>query len=94
MAQAEQADWEDLPPPALERAPSGFEPEVVIAPSKGEEQVREYRSNGVVYMIEVTPKNGLTYYLVDTDGDGSLETRQEIDEPEVLVPRWVLFRWK
>ena len=29
--------------------------------------------NGEVYMVKVTPKGGIPYYYIDTDGDGRLE---------------------
>jgi len=38
--------------------------------------VEELRVNGQLYAIRVTPKHGVPYYLVDSDGDGNLETRK------------------
>lgn len=69
------------------------EPEVTIRPS-GQGFIEEYRMHGQLYMIKVTPKRGYPYYLVDADGDGNLETRRSNLDPDVLIPRWTLFRWK
>ena len=45
-------------------------------------------------MIKVTPEKGFSYYLVDSDGDGRLDTRRNALEPNFLVPQWTLLRWK
>ncbi len=69
-----------------------LEPEVTII-HRGEDLVEEYRINGQLYMIKVIPKKGVPYFLVDSDGDGSFDVRQnELDE-ELLIPQWILFRW-
>jgi Protein of unknown function (DUF2782) len=79
------------PPPGLGDQ-EDIEPEVRII--KGEDQtIEEYRVNGQLYMIKVTPKNAPTYYLVDSDGDGSLESSPSEIEPRLMIPSWVLFRW-
>ncbi|HED39913.1 MAG TPA: DUF2782 domain-containing protein [Chromatiales bacterium] len=68
------------------------EPEITITRSQTE-IIEEYRANGRLYMIKITPKKGFAYYLVDTDGDGSLDSRHnELDEG-ILIPRWTLFSW-
>ena len=69
------------------------EPEVTII-QRGQERVEEYRVNNQVYMIKVTPAKGYPYYLVDTDGDGSFDTRRSQLDSKVVVPQWVLLRWK
>ncbi len=70
-----------------------LEPEVTIRPS-GQGFIEEYRMNGKLYMVKITPKRGFPYYLVDSDGDGNLETRRSNLDPDVLIPRWTLFQWK
>jgi hypothetical protein len=56
--------------------------------------IAEYRIHGRLYMIKVTPKKGPPYYMVDTDGDGNLESRRsELDE-NLLIPSWTLLEWK
>jgi len=68
------------------------EPEITITRSQSE-IIEEYRANGRLYMIKITPKKGFVYFLVDTDGDGSLDSRQnELDEG-LLIPSWTLFSW-
>ena len=44
-------------------------------------------------MIKVTPKKGLPYFLIDSDGDGNLETRHNDLDPGIAIPSWVLLRW-
>ena len=55
--------------------------------------INEFRINGQLYMIRITPKKGAAYYLVDSDGDGDLETRWNELAPDLLIPSWVLLRW-
>jgi len=69
-----------------------LEPEVRIVPGR-KGLVEEYRLNGRVYMIRVTPAQGPPYYMVDADGDGDLERRSSEFDPRILIPGWVLFRW-
>lgn len=79
----------DLPP----KVESGevLEPEVRIIETK-EGTHEEYSVNGRVYMVKVTPEVGPAYYLLDTDGDGELDTRR--DHPsEIAVPQWVIMSW-
>lgn len=84
------------PPPMPEEdvyreAEEGLEPQVTII-RKGEDVVEEYRQNGQLYMVKITPSKGLPYYLIDSDGDGSLETRRNsLDDPEVV--KWRIFTW-
>ncbi|MFA7388270.1 MAG: DUF2782 domain-containing protein, partial [Thiohalobacteraceae bacterium] len=70
----------------------GLEPEVTII-RRDDRTVEEYRINGQLYMIKVTPSKGYPYYLVDADGDGELESRRNELDPRILVPSWVIFRW-
>lgn len=84
-----------LPPPEIpDPIQSGepIEPEVTII-RKEESVVEEYRVNGNLYMIKVTPSVGPAYYLIDQDGDGRLESRQNRLGSVDAVPQWVLFSW-
>jgi len=68
-------------------------PDVTITQGR-DKTIAEYRIHGRLYMIKVTPKKGVPYYLVDTDGDGNLETnRSELTE-DLLIPSWTLLKWK
>lgn len=80
------------PPPPPGSVPDGLEPEVTIR-SEGGGEIEEYRINGQLYMVKVTPAKGPAYYLMDTDGDGELESRRGELDPRLLVPHWVIFRW-
>jgi len=48
--------------------------------------VEEYRINGKLYAIRVTPKSGGAYFLYDDDGDGDFK---RVETPSVPVPKWV-----
>lgn len=68
-------------------------PETVIRlyEDAGGTQVREFVINGRVFQIEVTPRGGAPYLLMDTDGDGIYEESFYGREPKLVVPQWVLF---
>ena len=68
-----------------------IEPEINII-QKSDRTVEEYRVNGQLYMIKVIPKVGYPYYYIDTDGDGSLDSKQ-FELQSGLVPNWILLRW-
>jgi hypothetical protein len=76
--------------PAAERLPEPGErveePQVRIPVQEGD-QVEEIREGGRVVMLKVTPKNGPTYYLVDTTGNGNWMRRDSLDDG-VRVPMW------
>jgi len=65
----------------------------VVIQSPDQETINEYRINGKLYMIRITPQKGAPYYLVDADGDGDLETRTNELAPDFLIPSWVIFSW-
>ncbi len=67
-------------------------PEITITTSGGRTSVEEYRVNGRLYMIKITPAKGFPYYLIDTDGDGDLDSRRN-DLQGRPVNQWILFRW-
>ena len=55
--------------------------------------VEEFRLNGQLFMLRVTPSKGRPYYLVDADGDGMLESRHNQLGPNFLIPGWVVRQW-
>ena len=68
-----------------------LQPEVTII-RRGKDRIEEYRISGQLYIVKITPANGKPYYLMDTDGDGSLETRRnDLDNPEIV--QWRIFTW-
>lgn len=61
---------------------------------KREDKVIETHSvNGIIYKVKVIPNSGPPYYLYDTDGDGSLETRSNRALSETTVQQWKIFQW-
>lgn len=89
------ANLEPLPPPpAFDVAPDSApddEPEVTII-KQTEQTVEEYRAGGRLYMIKITPKIGVPYYLVDDRGDGKF-TRQESLDSGFRPPRWIIHKF-
>jgi len=73
-------------------AATNLEPEVTIVDGT-EGRIEEYRMSGRLYMIKITPKKGREYYLVDSDGDGHMDSRRNELAPNLLIPSWVLIRW-
>ena len=92
--QTEEIAPPGLPEPDLPTAgdQEAIEPEVTIIRRK-DRTVEEYRINGQLYMIKVTPRMGVPYYLMDSDGDGSLDSRRNELDPNILIPHWVIFSW-
>ncbi len=96
VALAEESTPSNLQPvpdgaPQAKEAPSA-QPEVTIQ-RRNNGVVEEYRMNGKLYMVRVVPTKGLPYFLIDTDGDGDLETRRNNMDSGIMVPGWVLLRW-
>ena len=104
-AESPQAPVPDAPPPppmpltdAAPPPPSGLSEEEELQPEvkitkRGGDIIYEYRINNQLYMVKIVPRIGYPYYLVDQDGDGSLEARYSNLEPNLLVPRWIIYRW-
>ena len=82
------------PPPAIDiTTESGVDDEAPVTIIKQSEQtVEEYRVGGKLYMIKITPKHGVAYYLVDERGDGKF-VRQESLDSGLRPPRWVIKRF-
>jgi hypothetical protein len=81
------------PPPDVTPVPDG-PPGLVSTPpvtikqtSKG--RVEEYRANGRIYMLKVTPKIGKPYYLLDRKGDGTFARSDTLDGG-LQPPMWVI----
>lgn len=81
---------EPLPPKVI-NPDEQLEPEVIIRREEGA-LVEEYRSGGVVYMVRIVPVAGPAYYLIDTTGDGLLDTRHEHMDP-VKPVHWKIIEW-
>jgi len=89
---AEETGDAPIPPKIQEEQ---IEPTVTIREEEGQ-RVEEYRLNGQVYMVKVTPENGIPYYYIDADGDGRLEL--DISRSSALDPvrpvYWKVKEWK
>jgi Protein of unknown function (DUF2782) len=98
MAAARPDNLEPLeevkPPPNTLENPNAddaaIEPQITIR-KKGAETIEEYRINGELYMMKVTPDHGVSYYLHKEDSQGSWVN----DGPNrpLSVPKWILFRF-
>ena len=77
-------------PPQVAVDPATAEPEVKII-KRGEDTIEEYRLNGHLYMVKITPSVGLPYYLMDEGGNGQM--RQIDPVRRVIIPQWVLLRF-
>jgi hypothetical protein len=86
-------DAQDVPiPPKIEQ--EQIEPTVTIREEEGQ-RIEEYRLNGRVYMVKVTPEGGIPYYYIDNDGDGTLKldpTRSAFDPVRPVY--WKVKEWK
>lgn len=78
----------EVPPPPVGNFDPSLEPQVTII-RNGENKEEQFRINGKLYMIKVTPPHGTPYYLVEPKGDGTW-TRQEFLDPVQRVPMWVI----
>jgi hypothetical protein len=80
-------------PEAMESPVTGeaVEPDITIR-EEGQQLITEYRVNGLLYMVRIQPQVGPPYYLLDTDGDGTMDVRESAPRDNA-VPQWVLFRW-
>lgn len=77
--------------PEPQQSGEALEPEVTIVETdRG--TVHEYRVNGQLYMVKIVPRVGEPYYMLDTNGDGEMDARED-DIHNVATPQWVLFSW-
>jgi len=82
------------PPPALPEEDDSRnipQPEVRIIRKK-DVVIEEYSVNGRVRYVKITPTSGNPYYMVDTDGDGVLETRND-NFANPPINQWILLEW-
>jgi hypothetical protein len=77
-------------PPGVE-VDSTLEPQVTIQ-RRGTDTVEEYRLNGRLYMVKVTPAHGRPYYLIDNVGRGDF-SRIDSYDTGTRPPMWVIHQW-
>jgi hypothetical protein len=87
----ESASEAPIPPKVQEEQ---IEPTVTIRDEE-DRRIEEYRLNGRVYMVKVTPQAGPPYYYIDTDGDGVLELDMDDKAMNPVQPvYWKVKEWK
>ncbi len=86
-------DSEEIPiPPKIQE--EQIEPTVTIREEEGR-MIEEYRLDGQIYMVKVTPPEGIPYYYIDTDGDGKLELDLDQQALNPVQPvHWKVLEWK
>lgn len=87
-APANAEPLEDVPPPPkVQEGEPMEEPQITIR-KKGKDTIEEYRINGELYMMKVTPEHGVPYYLHRQDQDGGWVN----DGPTkpLAIPKWIL----
>jgi hypothetical protein len=104
---AQQGEPPPPPPAPPETGAGGFlqAPEVTPSPIGGESVepditireteravIYEYRVRGQLYMVRIQPQFGPPYYLIDTDGNGTLDMRDS-SPTNISIPQWLLFSW-
>lgn len=82
---------EEIPPPTISNESDTDEPEVTIVKKNNGETVEEYRMNGELYMMKVTPLKGAPYYLYKEDQEGNWTNTGPI--PPLSIPKWTIFRF-
>jgi hypothetical protein len=84
---------EDVPiPPKVQD--EQIEPTVTIR-QEDERMIEEYRIDGQIYMVKITPEGGIPYYYIDTDGDGKLELDIDKSAMNPVQPvYWKIKEWK
>jgi hypothetical protein len=89
------------PPPQLEPLPEAppappavaADPELkpqVTTIERENETVEEYRVNGKLSMVKVTPRHGRPYYLIADARTGAFVRRDSLDSG-LKVPLWLLY---
>lgn len=64
-------------------------PDVTLIETE-ERTIQEFRQNGVLVFVKITPKNGKPYYLAPRDPTKGWD---DLEKAEALVPRWVILRF-
>jgi starvation-inducible outer membrane lipoprotein len=65
--------------------------QVAVRTEKNGDVIEEYRVGGTLKMVKVVPARGPTYYLIDENGDGRLDSSK--GEGPVSPVYWKLYGW-
>ena len=73
----------------------GYVPRSDITITEGKDRlIKEYRINGQLRAVKVTPTNGFPpYYLIDREGNGQFFRLGPDMGEEVVVPNWIIIEW-
>lgn len=93
---ADRPHGEDIPPPPrIPYAPGDeelVEPQVTII-ERADRTIEEYRVNGRLVAVKITPSAGPPYYLLDTNGDGLVDQRRDDLDQTSGVVQWIILRF-
>ena len=76
------------PPPEIAADPE-LQPQITKIEHENE-TIEEYRVNGRLNMVKVTPRHGRPYYLVPNNAKGGFVRYDSLDSG-LKVPQWVMF---
>ena len=65
--------------------------DITARTASGGDVIEEYRVAGQLRVVKITPRRGPTYYLVDSDGDGKLDSSK--GEGPISPVQYKLFEW-
>jgi hypothetical protein len=82
---------EPPPPPPQVAADPELQPQVTIV-ERENETIEEFRVNGRLKMIKVTPRHGRPYFLVADGASGAFVRRDSLDSG-LRVPLWLLYEF-
>ncbi len=92
----DQVPLENVPdapqPPLPVQSGETLEPDITIV-RRGNDIMHEYRVGGRLYMIKVVPDIGPSYYFLDSNGDGTLDSRRSDMSQDGHVNLWKIFEW-
>ena len=92
LAWALEAAAQKVPPPPAEvAADPDLQPQVTII-QRENETIEEFRVNGRLTMIKVTPRHGRPYFLVAEGVNGAFVRRDSLDSG-LRVPLWLLYEF-
>ena len=78
--------------PAPIQSGEEMQPDITIV-KKGGETIQEYRRNGKLYMVKITPAAGPSYFMLDKDGDGVMDVKKNSLDENTNINQWLLFQW-
>ena len=65
--------------------------DITARTARGGDVIEEYRVAGQLRVVKITPRRGPTYYLVDSNGDGKLDSSK--GEGPISPVQYKLLEW-